>query len=65
MANDDNVLTLYLKDINKIPLLTREEENNLAVQAAQGNKAAKDKIVNANLRFVSTLQKNTKTAAWT
>ena len=32
MANDDNVLTLYLKDINKIPLLTREEENNLAVQ---------------------------------
>ena len=57
MANDDNVLTLYLKDINKIPLLTREEENNLAVQAAQGNKAAKDKIVNANLRFVVNVAK--------
>ena len=57
MANDDNVLTLYLKDINKIPLLTREEENDLAVKAARGDEKAKHKIVNANLRFVVNVAK--------
>ncbi|MGI5173715.1 RNA polymerase sigma factor RpoD/SigA [Treponema sp. OMZ 840] len=57
MSNHDNVLALYLKDINKIPLLTREEENALAVKAAQGDEAAKHKIVNANLRFVVNVAK--------
>lgn len=57
MNSDDNVLSLYLKDINKIPLLTREEEVALATRAAQGDKAAKDKIVQANLRFVVNVAK--------
>ncbi|MBQ1970990.1 MAG: RNA polymerase sigma factor RpoD/SigA, partial [Treponema sp.] len=55
--NESNVLELYLKDINKVPLLTREEETSLAIEAAKGNKAAKDKIVNANLRFVVNIAK--------
>ena len=57
MVNESNVLELYLKDINKVPLLTREEETSLAIEAAKGNKAAKDKIVNANLRFVVNIAK--------
>ena len=57
MKNDDEVLALYLKEINRIPLLTHEEETELAVQAKNGSKAAKDKIVRANLRFVVNVAK--------
>ena len=57
MGYDDEVLALYLKDINKIPLLTREEETTLAKKAKAGDKAAKNKIVTANLRFVVNIAK--------
>lgn len=57
MKKDDTVLTMYLKEINKIPLLTREEENELALKAKNGDVLAKNKIVNANLRFVITVAK--------
>ncbi len=57
MVNELSVLELYLKDINRVPLLTREEETSLAIEAAKGNKAAKNKIVNANLRFVVNIAK--------
>ncbi len=56
-TQDENVLSLYLKDINRIPLLTREEEEKYARLAAQGDKEAKDKIVKANLRFVVNVAK--------
>ena len=52
MTNNDSILKIYLKEINKIPLLTPEEEKELAVKAKNGDKAAKDKIINSNLRFV-------------
>ena len=48
----DDVLSMYLKEINKVPLLTREEEVELCKKAKAGDKAAKDKIIKANLRFV-------------
>ncbi|MCI6258462.1 MAG: RNA polymerase sigma factor RpoD/SigA [Spirochaetia bacterium] len=57
MINDENVLALYLKDINKIPLLSREEEIELAKKAHAGDKVAKEKIVRANLRFVVNVAK--------
>ncbi len=57
MTYDDEVLALYLKDINRIPLLTREEEITLSQKAKNGDKAAKDKIVTANLRFVVNIAK--------
>ena len=57
MNSDDNILSMYLKEINKIPLLTREEEVELATKSAKGDKAAKDKIVQANLRFVVNVAK--------
>lgn len=52
MINDEAILSIYLREIHKIPLMSREEENALALKAKMGDKAAKDKIVSANLRFV-------------
>ena len=56
-TSDDNVLSIYLKEINRIPLLSREEEDRYARAAAEGDKAAKDKLVTANLRFVVNVAK--------
>jgi RNA polymerase primary sigma factor len=54
---DDNLLVLYLKEINKVRLLSREEEVELARAAARGDEAAKEKLVRANLRFVVNVAK--------
>ncbi|MDR3343932.1 MAG: RNA polymerase sigma factor RpoD/SigA [Treponema sp.] len=56
-GSDENVLSMYLKEINRIPLLTREEEDTIARSAAEGNKVARDKLVSANLRFVVNVAK--------
>ena len=56
-SDDENVLSIYLKEINRIPLLTREEENRYATLAEQGSEAAKHKLVQANLRFVVNVAK--------
>jgi len=53
---NDN-LTVYLKEINRIPVFTREEEEITAREAAAGNKAARERLINANLRFVITVAK--------
>jgi len=50
-------LSIYFSEINKIPMLTREEEEVTAREAARGNKAAREKLVNANLRFVISIAK--------
>jgi RNA polymerase primary sigma factor len=57
LNSDENTLALYLKEINRIPLLTREEEDSVAREAIGGNKAARDRLVNANLRFVVNVAK--------
>ena len=48
----DTALNSYLKDINKIPLLSREEEKVIALKAHNGDEKAKEKLVTSNLRFV-------------
>ena len=50
--SDENSLLLYLKEINQIPLLSKNEEEKIAKLAAIGDKAATERLINANLRFV-------------
>jgi len=52
-----NSLATYLKEINKIPLLTPEEEIKYAIKAEEGDEYAKNMLVNANLRFVVNIAK--------
>lgn len=54
---DENILGMYLKEINKVPLLSYEEECELAKKAQAGDKVARDRMVNSNLRFVVNVAK--------
>lgn len=55
-ASDDSV-RLYLREIGKIPLLNAEEELELAQRVVQGDKKAKDKMAEANMRLVVSIAK--------
>lgn len=55
--DDENILSIYLKEINNIPLLEREEEVDLATKAAEGDKAAVKRLIESNLRFVVNVAK--------
>ncbi len=54
--SDDSV-RLYLREIGKIPLLNAEEEMELAQRVIQGDKRAKDKMAEANMRLVVSIAK--------
>ena len=56
-ARDTLSLNKYLSDISRIPLITEEEEVNLAVLIRQGDNMALEKLVSANLRFVVSVAK--------
>jgi len=45
-------LQLYMQEIGKTPLLTREEEIKLASRIKRGDKRARERMINANLRLV-------------
>lgn len=52
-----NHLSMYLREIDRIPLLKREEEYDLARRAAKGDMVARNRLVEANLRFVVSIAK--------
>lgn len=54
--SDDSV-RLYLREIGKIPLLTPDEELALAHRVRDGDKVAKDKMAEANMRLVVSIAK--------
>lgn len=53
----DDSVRLYLREIGKIPLLTPEEEAELAQRIVKGDKKAKDKMVESNMRLVVSIAK--------
>ena len=55
-VSDDSV-RLYLREIGKIPLLNSEEELALAKRVVAGDKKAKDKMAEANMRLVVSIAK--------
>jgi RNA polymerase primary sigma factor len=52
-----DAIRLYLKDIKKLPLLTAEEEITLAKRIKRGDKLAKHKMIQSNLRLVINIAK--------
>jgi RNA polymerase primary sigma factor len=51
-STDRNVMRTYMQEIRKTPLLTAKEEVVLASRIKQGDKAARDQMISANLRLV-------------
>jgi RNA polymerase primary sigma factor len=48
----ESTMGLYLRELGKIPRLSSEEEQSCALLAAQGDRQARQRLVQANLRFV-------------
>ena len=55
--NLDDPVRMYLKEIGQVKLLTAEEEIELAKRISEGDKKAKDKLTEANLRLVVSIAK--------
>ena len=55
--NIDDPVRMYLREIGKIPLLTFEEELELAKQVIEGSEDAKQKLAESNLRLVVSIAK--------
>ena len=53
----DDPVKVYLKDIGKVPLLTSEEEVDLAIRISNGDIAARQRLSEANLRLVVSIAK--------
>jgi len=53
----DDPVRMYLKEIGRVPLLTAEEEIELAKRMEQGDEEAKKKLAEANLRLVVSIAK--------
>jgi len=59
---NDSSISWYLEQINKIPLLSRQEEDRLARATRAGDHDAKEKLIKANLRFVVSIAKKYQTS---
>lgn len=57
LSESDDLLKDYFKDIVKYPILSREEEYELAKAMKNGDEKAREKLITSNLRFVITCAK--------
>ena len=55
--NIDDPVKVYLKEIGRVPLLSADEEVELAVRMSQGDEAARKRLSEANLRLVVSIAK--------
>ena len=55
--NLDDPVRMYLKEIGQVKLLTADEEIELAKRVSEGDKKAKDRLTEANLRLVVSIAK--------
>ncbi len=53
----DDSIRMYLKEIGKIPLLSADDERELASRMSEGDESAKDVLVESNLRLVVSIAK--------
>ena len=53
----EDPVRMYLKEIGAVPLLTPEEELDLAIRKSQGDEKAKNRLIEANLRLVVSIAK--------
>ena len=56
-GNAEDPVRMYLKEIGTVPLLTADEEMELAKRKAQGDESAKERLIEANLRLVVSIAK--------
>ena len=52
MSDDSNAIRIYLREIGQTPLLTREEEVELAALIKKGDEEARQRMIRSNLRLV-------------
>ena len=57
MVSLDDPVKVYLREISRVPLLSTEEEIELAIKLSQGDESAKRRLTEANLRLVVSIAK--------
>ncbi len=58
MKNSHDNLNIYMREISRTPLLTREEERELGFKTLAGDPAARDRMIRSNLRLVVKIAKD-------
>ncbi|MFA5070996.1 MAG: RNA polymerase sigma factor RpoD/SigA [Candidatus Pacearchaeota archaeon] len=57
-TTEENNLTTYFSEIRKIPLLTREQEEETVRKVALGDEKAREKLISSNLQLVVSIAKS-------